>query len=945
MKKLFNPFWIIAMISVPQLILICLFLGTYQVIHTLLSEENLFYWKVYGGILIAILTIFTSYAIFSIRKKHQIHPIYSIAVFLIYIPFLYVYLQDSSKLIPWDIPRWMLFEGDVQLYAYTFIMPALFHALWILVLYSAPRSKEHHAWYNFFGALAVPLAWYLLFTIFMPLINRFNLDGRIFEHVYAVLLISSTVVFLFLVFRFVYIITSRYPGFWEKYDIVWKIILTIIFPLLGLGLNNEKFDYIFGDFSNNLFYILALVNGILVCIPDVQQYYLRYLIFICRSITFPFIIYFLLVLMPYLPLSIPAILFFGAGFLMLTPMAVTIIQSWVLSEDYRFLRHIKPSHNPTYSFILALFVIPGLILYSYQQDKNMLHQALNHVYETNYNPDSQKSIQVKRIIRTLENIKKAKNNGRNNFGFSVNYKPFLSNLYQTWVLENLTLSDRKIRTLESVFTGESNFQSNNNWILPIPSDSVQIDSISVQSKYDKSTKSWTSWIHLNIENSSQAQQEFVTYFDLPAGSWISNYYLMIEGRKEYGILAEKKAARWVYNQIVGRRRDPGILQYAKNNQIEFRVFPFAPKETRVTGIEFIHKEPVYLQIAGEKVLLGKDNKKYYLKEPVYLQNTYYIPENFKKELPKIGRSPYYHFIIDCSKNQSKSAEEIQSDIQQLLSKNIISSSNTKISLINYQYQEFDLNDPWTNGFNKIKGKGGFYLEYALKSILLKHYQEAKQQYPILVVMTDDLKNAIFTEGFKNFQSFYPESAVFYHLSNDIQLLQYPLFGPLNLEDKAPVVDKFASSDVFVFPNIQDPIAYLPEDPGAAIVLKNTNFDYQGINVNGKSWKNALILEGMSQSLTINPYQSDQLWLPTVKNSFRTQVMTPFTSYLALENEAQKQALLKKQQQTLSGKKSLDTDEDSRRMSEPSLLLLVGLLLGFAGFNYIRKRKTSGIVKK
>ena len=54
-------------------------------------------------------------------------------------------------------------------------------------------------------------------------------------------------------------------------------------------------------------------------------------------------------------------------------------------------------------------------------------------------------------------------------------------------------------------------------------------------------------------------------------------------------------------------------------------------------------------------------------------------------------------------------------------------------------------------------------------------------------------------------------------------------------------------------------------------------------------------------------------------------MTPVTSYLVVENEAQKAILKKKQEQVLSSNKSLDLGEDTQRMSEPSFILLTVLL--------------------
>jgi hypothetical protein len=67
-------------------------------------------------------------------------------------------------------------------------------------------------------------------------------------------------------------------------------------------------------------------------------------------------------------------------------------------------------------------------------------------------------------------------------------------------------------------------------------------------------------------------------------------------------------------------------------------------------------------------------------------------------------------------------------------------------------------------------------------------------------------------------------------------------------------------------------------------------------------------------------------------------MTPVTSYLVVENEAQKAMLKKKQEQALSGNKSLDLGEDTQRMSEPRLILLTILLGLILWFREKRKRQ-------
>jgi hypothetical protein len=121
-------------------------------------------------------------------------------------------------------------------------------------------------------------------------------------------------------------------------------------------------------------------------------------------------------------------------------------------------------------------------------------------------------------------------------------------------------------------------------------------------------------------------------------------------------------------------------------------------------------------------------------------------------------------------------------------------------------------------------------------------------------------------------------------------------------------------------------------------LKKDIFGVTEVEIIEKNWQSALKMQGQWTSQILHPETSDKEWLNMVKYSFISKVMTPVTSYLVVENEAQKAMLKKKQEQALSGNKSLDLGEDTQRMSEPSLILLTILLGLILWFKEKRKRQ-------
>ncbi|MBI2194398.1 MAG: VWA domain-containing protein [Planctomycetes bacterium] len=75
-----------------------------------------------------------------------------------------------------------------------------------------------------------------------------------------------------------------------------------------------------------------------------------------------------------------------------------------------------------------------------------------------------------------------------------------------------------------------------------------------------------------INNTDQVL-EAVFIFPLPAGASVSEFAMMMNGKRVAGEVLEKNRAREIYTDIVRRMRDPGLLEYMGSNLFKASVFP------------------------------------------------------------------------------------------------------------------------------------------------------------------------------------------------------------------------------------------------------------------------------------------------------------------------------------------------------------------------------------
>ncbi|MPR35617.1 MSEP-CTERM sorting domain-containing protein [Salmonirosea aquatica] len=934
MRSLLNPRWIFLLNTLPIVLLFLLLLGDFNIIKSQLSAENIDHWRAFGLVLALLTALGAGYAFWLLDRKEQVSMYYGLFALLSHLAFLAVYIDRSEKVLPVTLPRWLL-SGDVFLYIGTFLMPTLTYSFFVLTTRSAPRVERRSAAKSLAYAIGIPLMWYLFYQVVAPL---WKPTSTYENTIITVLIALSTFAFLFFLVRAVYIMVSKRSGIWHQYQLICKIVIAILFPLWGLVVNNGHFfsfvggrgdSGVFGNFNSYWFYGLAVLNGILICLPSLENKAYRLALFLGRSLTFAYTLYFFVVFLPFLPLSVLVIIVIGLGFLMLTPLVLFVIHVDALARDFAFLKRYFSGKILTLGSVLAFLIIPAVITADYWHHKQVLYEALDYLYTPDYAKNY--ALDARSLERTLHHVKSHKYPSR--IFLSSEKQPYLSAWFNAVVLNNLTLSDAKISTIERVFLGAPPRP-----VLPesIQNDSIGITQISTRSTFDSTQNAWRSWVDFRLTNRATNPwlAEYATTFTLPAGCWISDYYLYVGARKEMGILAEKKAALWVFSQIRNENRDPGLLYYLTGNKVAFRVFPFAAREVRRTGIEFIHKEPVTLNIGGQAIALGRgtpaasQTSDHKADDPVG-----YVSAREKQALERVQRKPYYHFLVDVSEREEQYQKELMKRIDTLLARNLIDRQNAHISFVNAYVTTMPMGDDWKQKFSAQTFEGGFYLDRAVKTALVEAYTNQRNTYPVLVVCTDYLLNAVLEKDLPDFAFLAPEGDLFYELQADGSLLPHP-FSTNSAEG---TLDLQLERTVLKYPVSADSVVYLRDSDEPEIFLKSKRIRGPEAEIKAKSWRSALLMQGQWLSQVLHPETSQREWPGLVKNSFLAHIMTPVTSYLVVENEAQKAILKKKQAQALANNKSLDLGEEAQRMTEPGLYVLALLLAIFIWYRERRKK--------
>jgi Ca-activated chloride channel homolog len=98
-------------------------------------------------------------------------------------------------------------------------------------------------------------------------------------------------------------------------------------------------------------------------------------------------------------------------------------------------------------------------------------------------------------------------------------------------------------------------------------------------------------IEQTFRNHTDRQLEATYIFPIPKGASVNKFTMWVDGKETAGELLDSKKAGEVYQSIVRRTQDPGLLEYIGNNLMRLRVFPVPPKADQKVTISFTSIAP------------------------------------------------------------------------------------------------------------------------------------------------------------------------------------------------------------------------------------------------------------------------------------------------------------------------------------------------------------------
>ncbi len=119
--------------------------------------------------------------------------------------------------------------------------------------------------------------------------------------------------------------------------------------------------------------------------------------------------------------------------------------------------------------------------------------------------------------------------------------------------------------------------------IPVP-NILPIKSINVEVKINGQVA--TTHVEQVFRNDSPYTLEGTYFFPIPETASIVEFAIWENGKKLVGEVRSREEARRIYDEIVRRQRDPGLLEYAGKDLFQASIFPIPPNSDKKLEITY-----------------------------------------------------------------------------------------------------------------------------------------------------------------------------------------------------------------------------------------------------------------------------------------------------------------------------------------------------------------------
>ena len=114
--------------------------------------------------------------------------------------------------------------------------------------------------------------------------------------------------------------------------------------------------------------------------------------------------------------------------------------------------------------------------------------------------------------------------------------------------------------------------------------SLPVKSIKIETKITSQVA--TTYVEQVFRNDTDATLEGVYFFPIPDQASITEFAIWEGDRRLVGEVRSREEARRIYDEIVRRQRDPGLLEYAGKNLFQASIFPIPPHSDKKLELKY-----------------------------------------------------------------------------------------------------------------------------------------------------------------------------------------------------------------------------------------------------------------------------------------------------------------------------------------------------------------------